>query len=328
MPVHIIRADLSNLPFSVDFIVNTANPEPTVGKGLDKSIYEKAGEQMRSERKKIGRICPGDIAITDAYGLNARKVIHAVSVAWTDGFHDEPACIQKCYQKSLAAAADYMTNHGMNSISIAFPLIGTGIYQIPIEVSVLAAISESIKFSLRYNMEIYLVLFDHNSVNAMHKIFPVEEFVTNKESHDILDQEYTRYQRYESPKDIHASIKQTQDYRHNMQPKNFSDMLNYYLDQKEMTAPDIYTWIAISRQSFSEIMSGKKTPKKDTVIQIAIRLQLTLPQLEEFLSKAGHSLSDANEEDRLVKELFASQCYDLYKYNELRVSLGLPALNL
>ena len=108
-------------------------------------------------------------------------------------------------------------------------------------------------------MEIYLVLFDHNSVNAMRKIFPVEEFVTNKESHDILDQEYTRYQRYESPKDIHASIKQTQDYRHNMQPKNFSEMLNYYLDQKEMTAPDIYTWIAISRQSFSEIMSDDFT---------------------------------------------------------------------
>lgn len=328
MPIHIIRADLSNLPFPVDFIVNTANPEPTVGKGLDKSINEKAGGLMRSEREKIGRIYPGDIAITDAYGLKAKKVIHAVSVAWTDGFHDEPACIQKCYQKSLAAAADYMTNHGLNSVSIAFPLIGTGIYQIPIEISILAAISESIKFSLRYNMEIYLVLFDHNSVNATRKIFPVEEFVTNKESHDILNQEYTRYQRYESPKDIHASIKQTQDYRHNMQPKNFSDMLNYYLDQKEMTAPDIYTWIAISRQSFSEIMSGKKKPKKDTVIQIAIRLQLTLPQLEEFLSKAGHSLSDANEEDRLVKELFASQCYDLFKYNELRISLGLPALNL
>lgn len=264
MPIHIIRADLSNLPFPVDFIVNTANPEPTVGKGLDKSINEKAGGLMRSEREKIGRIYPGDIAITDAYGLKAKKVIHAVSVAWTDGFHDEPACIQKCYQKSLAAAADYMTNHGLNSVSIAFPLIGTGIYQIPIEISILAAISESIKFSLRYNMEIYLVLFDHNSVNATRKIFPVEEFVTNKESHDILNQEYTRYQRYESPKDIHASIKQTQDYRHNMQPKNFSDMLNYYLDQKEMTAPDIYTWIAISRQSFSEIMSGKKKPKKDT----------------------------------------------------------------
>lgn len=328
MPIHIIRADLSNLPFPVDFIVNTANPEPTVGKGLDKSINEKAGGLMRSEREKIGRIYPGDIAITDAYGLKAKKVIHAVSVAWTDGFHDEPACIQKCYQKSLAAAADYMTNHGLSSVSIAFPLIGTGIYQIPLEVSILAAISESIKFSLRYNMEIYLVLFDHNSVNATRKIFPVEEFVTNKESHDILNQEYTGYQRYESPKDIHASIKQTQDYRHNMQPKNFSEMLNYYLDQKEMTAPDIYTWIAISRQSFSEIMSGRKKPKKDTVIQIAIRLQLTLPQMEEFLSKAGHSLSDANEEDRLIKELFTSQCYDLYKYNELRISLGLPALNL
>ena len=42
MSIHIIRADLSQLPFYVDFIVNTANPEPKVGNGLDKYIYEKA----------------------------------------------------------------------------------------------------------------------------------------------------------------------------------------------------------------------------------------------------------------------------------------------
>jgi O-acetyl-ADP-ribose deacetylase (regulator of RNase III) len=41
MSIHIIRADLSQLPFYVDFIVNTANPEPKVGNGLDKYIYEK-----------------------------------------------------------------------------------------------------------------------------------------------------------------------------------------------------------------------------------------------------------------------------------------------
>ena len=53
MSIHIIRADLSQLPFYVDFIVNTANPEPKVGNGLDKYIYEKAGPKMLEVRKQI-----------------------------------------------------------------------------------------------------------------------------------------------------------------------------------------------------------------------------------------------------------------------------------
>ena len=58
MSIHIIRADLSQLPFYVDFIVNTANPEPKVGNGLDKYIYEKAGPKMLAVRKQIGMIAP------------------------------------------------------------------------------------------------------------------------------------------------------------------------------------------------------------------------------------------------------------------------------
>ena len=79
MSIHVIHADLSNLPFYVDFILNTANPEPRDGNGLDRAIYQKAGPEMREDRKKIGNIAPGDIAITKGYGLNTQGVIHAVS---------------------------------------------------------------------------------------------------------------------------------------------------------------------------------------------------------------------------------------------------------
>lgn len=73
MSIHIIRADLSQLPFYVDFIVNTANPEPKVGNGLDKYIHEKAGPEMLAMRKQIGQISPGYIAMTNAFNLNAQK---------------------------------------------------------------------------------------------------------------------------------------------------------------------------------------------------------------------------------------------------------------
>lgn len=181
MSIHIIRADLSQLPFYVDFIVNTANPEPKVGNGLDKYIHEKAGPEMLEMRKQIGQISPGDIAITNAFNLNAKKVIHAVSVAWTDGFHDEPSIVQKCYHKSLAAAADYMHNHQQLSVSIAMPIIGTGIYKVPLDVSLSIAISESTRFALQYNMEIFIVILSESVVTTVKKAFPVEECVTYQE---------------------------------------------------------------------------------------------------------------------------------------------------
>ena len=322
MSIHIIRADLSNLPFPVDFIVNTANPEPQVGNGLDKSIFEKAGSEMLEERLKIGPIAPGDIAITDAFGLNAKKVIHAVSIAWTDGFHDEYSCVQKCYHKVLASAVDYMQNHSMLSVSVAMPLLGTGIYQIPMEIAVSAAISESIQFALLHNMEIYIVLFSESSVSAMKKVFPVEEYITYKETREILEYEYTRDETYEGPDNIHEMIVQSDYFQIKMKPKSFLDLLRYYMNIKNMEAPQIYGSINLSRQSFSDIYGGKKMPKKDTVIRIAVQLNLSFDELIEFLEKAGYSLSDDKSEDRFVKEFFSLSERDIDLYNDLRIERG------
>lgn len=322
MSIRIIRADLSQLPFYVDFIVNTANPEPKVGKGLDKNIHEKSGPEMLEARKQIGTICPGDIAITNAFNLNAKKVIHAVSVAWTDGFHDEPAIVQKCYHKSLSTAVDYMNNHQKLSVSIAMPIIGAGIYKVPLDVSLSIAISESTRFALQYNMEIFIVILSESVVTAVKKAFPVEECVTYQDARKVLRDEYTKDGIFTSPESIHASIKQSNYFRNKMQPKNFPELLQKHMDDKKITPPKIYEFIGLSRQSFSEIRSGKKNPKKETVILIALRLELSLQELEEFLEKAGHALSDDKEEDRLTKEFFTSQCYDIYRYLDERSAHG------
>lgn len=322
MAIHIIRADLSNLPFHVDFIVNTANPKPKSGGGLDKSIYGRAEESMLEERKKIGEIAPGDIAITEAHGLNAKKVIHAVAVAWNDGFHDELTCVKKCYHKSLAAAVTYMNNNSLLSVSIAMPLIGTGIYQIPLEEAIPIAISESVQFALKENIEIYLVLFSEASVSAMKRLFPVEEYIAYNSSRQILDAEYTIDQVPQRPENIHATIVASDYYQSSLQPKNFVYLLNYYMEKRKIKSSEIYSPISLTRQAFSDISSGKKIPKKETAILIALRLKLSFDELEEFLSKAGHSLSDDKEEDRLVKEFFQKKCYDVQEYQDQRDKLA------
>ena len=77
MPFQIIRNDITKV--RADAIVNTANPEPVYGGGTDAAIYRAAGEEkLLRERRKIGRINAGEVAVTPAFGLQAKYIIHTV----------------------------------------------------------------------------------------------------------------------------------------------------------------------------------------------------------------------------------------------------------
>ena len=83
MPFKIIRNDITKV--KADVIVNTANPKPTYASGTsgtDQTIYLAAGaDKLLEERKKIGRIERGDIAVTGAYALNAKYIIRQTTSA-------------------------------------------------------------------------------------------------------------------------------------------------------------------------------------------------------------------------------------------------------
>ena len=93
MPLKIVRNDITKM--ETDAIVNTANPRPQVGEGVDSRIYEAAGfEQLLTEREKIGYIQRGDAAATPGFNLPARYIIHAVGTSWYDGNHGERELLQ------------------------------------------------------------------------------------------------------------------------------------------------------------------------------------------------------------------------------------------
>ena len=84
MPYQIIRNDITKV--EADVIVNTANPHPVVGRGTDSAIYAAAGEeQLLAERKKIGDIARGEVAVTPAFNLPAKYIIHTVGPSWEGG---------------------------------------------------------------------------------------------------------------------------------------------------------------------------------------------------------------------------------------------------
>ena len=84
MPLEIVRNDITRV--RADAIVNTANPLPTVGEGVDSQIYRAAGlEEPLAERRKIGIIYPGTCEVTPAFRLQAKYIIHTVGPAWEGG---------------------------------------------------------------------------------------------------------------------------------------------------------------------------------------------------------------------------------------------------
>lgn len=134
MPFKIVRNDITKV--KADVIVNTANPNPICASGTDLAIYEAAGkEKLLEERAGIGKIARGDIAVTGAYSLNAKYIIHTVGPVWTDGLHHEFEILKDCYRKSLQKALE------LKCESIAFPLISTGVYGFPKDKALQIAVS-------------------------------------------------------------------------------------------------------------------------------------------------------------------------------------------
>lgn len=172
MPFKIVRNDITRM--KVDAIVNTANEEPIFSTGVDAAIYQAAGEkELLAERKKIGFMNEGEVAVTPAFQLPAKYIIHAVSPCYIDGTFDEEEKLRSCYAKSLQLA------HANQCESIAFPLISTGNFGYPKEEAMRIAVDEINAFLLSHDMLIYLVVFDTKSTELGLKLNPALEAYIN-----------------------------------------------------------------------------------------------------------------------------------------------------
>ena len=79
MPFKIVRNDITKM--HVDVIVNTANEAPQYSSGVDTAVYHAAGEEeLLAERKKIGWMEEGDVAITPGFKLPAKYIIHMYTI--------------------------------------------------------------------------------------------------------------------------------------------------------------------------------------------------------------------------------------------------------
>jgi len=156
MPFEIIRNDITNM--RVDAIVNTANPRPVIGSGVDAAIHVKAGPMLLMARKLIGVMNTGEARITPGFRLPCKHVIHTVGPVWEDGGHGEAYLLRQCYENSLKLALRHRCK------SVAFPLISSGNYGFPKKVALDVAVEAIREFLKDHEMHIYLVVFSKASL--------------------------------------------------------------------------------------------------------------------------------------------------------------------
>ncbi len=184
MPFKIVRNDITKM--KVDAIVNTANEAPQYSTGVDTAVYMAAGaDELLVERKKIGWLSEGEVAITLGFKLPAKYIIHAVSPCYIDGTYDEEDKLRSCYQKSLELASENKCE------SIAFPLIATGNFGYPKEEAMRIAVDEINAFLLKKEMLVYLVVFDTKSTELALKLSPaLEAYIDHNYVCDQREKEY------------------------------------------------------------------------------------------------------------------------------------------
>ena len=361
MPFQIIRSDITKV--KVNVIVNTANPYPVIGSGTDSAVYHVAGEQkLLAERKKIGNIAPGQVAVTPAFKLPAKYIIHTVGPVWEDGNHGERDILRSCYEKSLNKAVE------LKAESIAFPLIATGVYGFPKDEALNIALAEIGKFLLTNDMKVILVVFDRKAFELSSQLVgDIDEFIDDHVVQIVRETEYgSGMDRLERRRMELTSVLADEELYHrraelidveedlfdgasapmapmsapymDMGDESLDDMLQntgYTFQQKLFQLIDasgmddvtVYKKANIDRKVFSRIRCKEDyKPKKKTAVAFAIALQLDMPTMLDLLSRAEIAFSPSNKFDLIITYFVTHGIYDIFEINAALFKYGQPIL--
>lgn len=317
MPLKIVRNDITKM--KTEAIVNAANTELKMGGGVCGAIFKAAGaEKLQKECNSIGGSNVGESVITKGYQLYAKHIIHTVGPIWRGGNYNEDKLLHSAYTSSLKLALKH------NIKSISFPLISSGIYGYPKDKALRIAINAIGEFLLKYEMDVYLVVYGKDTVLLSEKLFSkIEKYIDDNyiketsrilESYELQDAVFEESIKMEAP-----SIKKKRKLEDILEQseETFSEMLLRLIDEKGMTDVEAYKNANIDRRLFSKIRGDKSyNPSKITAIAFAIALKLNLDETGDLLRRAGYALSPSSEFDLIIRFFIEEKNFNIYEINE------------
>ena len=357
MPLLLVRNDITKM--TVDAIVNAANPSLLGGGGVDGAIHRAAGPELLAECRTLGGCRTGEARITGAYRLHARYVIHTVGPIWRGGGCGEEHLLRSCYRHSLELAAE----HGCETV--AFPLISSGVYGYPKADAFRVAEEAIAAFLADHDLTVYLVLFDKAAYLLGGARFgDIQSFIDDayaeaemKKPRNLYSNRWAREPRadtgelyaagdredaclYEAatpsaapkaarrkPKPLTADRKEDLDVMLRQLDEGFSRTLLKLIDEKGLTDVQCYKRANVDRKLFSKIRSDPHyKPSKTTAVAFALALELSLPETQSLLSRAGFTLSHSYLADVIVEYCIRQKQYDVLSVNELLFSYDQPLL--
>lgn len=357
MPFQIIRNDITKV--KADAIVNTANPEPTYGDGVDHAIYKAAGEKsLLSERKRIGEMTLGDVAVTPGLKLPAKYIIHVVGPVWEGGSAKEKETLEDCYKKCLEKAEE------LGCKSIAFPLISTGSYGVPKDIGLQIAMNVLQAYAMHHEMDVYLVTFDKESSDLSEQIFAkIDKYVDDNyvdaasaEYYQLLEEAEDEEIRLRRNRRMYERRREERMHTSSISPENsfgelvtpppgkkigsdefenqiaeedktFQEKFFEYLDKLNIKDSEFYKPLEIKKAHFSKIRGDRfYQPSRVTAMVLCLALKLDITQAEDLLSRAGFIFNPTNKVDLVVKACLINHQYDIPAIDEYLDSKGLPLL--
>lgn len=113
---------------------------------------------------------------------------------------------------------------------------------------------------------------------------------------------------------------------HNKKP-TLQEKLFQLIDEKGGTDADVYKKAGLDRKHFSKIRSKSDyRPKKNTILALALGLELDEDDTEELLESAGYSLSHSDTNDLIFKFFINKKIYDIDAVNEYLVYFSLKPI--
>lgn len=330
MPLYYIRTDLTK--FKCDAIVLSADSSLLNGGGVFGAAASVGGNDFFLALRALKGCALGLAKSFKNSRFPCEHIIVTAAPTWKDGKSGEIRILTACYINSLEKAL----SKGCKKVAVN--LIDSRIYGFPSEIAQIVAVESISSYLETHDMDVYLVSFDYKQYGEQRdtsKLLErflddyyngydqslikkeVDAFVGGQVTKSIVGTKKVVFGRHTIPKPDLFKISKELEERLKERDESFSTMLFRKIDELGIKDSDCYTRAHISKQVFSKIRcKNDYRPTKQTVLALAVALELSLEETVEMLRKAGFAFSQNSCFDIIVTFFIQNQIYDIGTINE------------